>query len=155
MIELRLEDIRIKSNHSFETLLQVQECARTTMGNIEKTKEGGSDKVDIRKLVRSFTLDVISRVTCSVDFDSFRNWDSEAVKTANSPFSMAWFQLSFMFPSVVRLLNISFMDKKFKTYFENLAKTLMEQRKAGGSEGKFHDVLAVMSKGEGFLPFVQ
>ena len=125
--------------------MQVQESARTLMCNIEKTMEE-NNKIDIHKLIKSYTLDSIAKITCSIKVDSYDNWDSEVVKTANSTFNMNIFQLAFIFPWIFSKLKISILNTKFQEYFKNLAKTVLEQRKKDGTFEKYNDVLAVMSR---------
>ena len=115
------------------------------MHNIEKTIDGNHN-LDIHKLIKSFTLDAIAKITCSIKVDSYTNWDSEVVKIANSSFNMIIFQLAFMFPWIFSKFKISILNTKFKEYFQNLAKTVLDQRKKDGTYKKYNDVLAVMSR---------
>ena len=125
--------------------MQVQECAKTLMHNIETTMDG-NQKLDIHKLIKSFTLDSIAKITCSIKVDSYKNWDSDVVKIANSSFNMTIFQLAFMLPWVAKWLKLSILNTKFKDYFKNLAKTVLDQRKKDGTSERYNDVLAVMSR---------
>ena len=115
------------------------------MCNIEENFEGNL-KLDIHKLIKSFTLDAIAKITCSIKVDSYNNSDSELVKIADSSFNMTTVTLAFMFPWVFAKLKISILNAKFIDYFKNLAKTILDQRKKDGTFEHYNDVLAVMSR---------
>ena len=102
------------------------------MCNIEENFEGNL-KLDIHKLIKSFTLDAIAKITCSIKVDSYNNWDSELVKIADSSFNMTTVTLAFMFPWVFAKSKISILNAKFIDYFKNLAKTILDQRKKDGT----------------------
>ena len=115
------------------------------MCNIDKNIDGNLD-IDIHKLIKSFTLDVIARITCSIKVDSYNNWESEFVKKADSCLNMITVNLAFMLPWVFAKLNISVLNAKFIRYIENLSKTILDQRKKDGTIEHYNDVLAVMSR---------
>ena len=125
--------------------MQVQESAKTLLQNIDKNVEGNNE-LDIHKLIKSFALDSIAKITCSIKVDSYNKWDSEVVKIANSSFNMTIFNLAFMFPWLFNKLKISIMNAKFMEYFKNLSKSVLDQRKKDGTCDKYNDVLAVMSR---------
>ena len=80
--------------------MQVHECARIAMSNIENDIER-YEMIDINKLVKSFTLDSIAKITCSIKVDSYQNWDSELRKIADSSFNVNILKLGFMFPWIL------------------------------------------------------
>ena len=125
--------------------MQVHECARIAMSNIENDIER-YEMIDINKLVKSFTLDSIAKITCSVKVDSYQNWDSEFRKIADSSFNVNIVNLAFMFPWIFSKLNKSILNPEFIAYFKNLTKTILDQRKKDGTSECYNDVLAIMSR---------
>ena len=115
------------------------------MCNITKDIEK-NQLTDINKLVKSFILDSIAKITCSIKVDSYENWDSELSRLADSSFNNNIVNLAFMFPWIFAKLNISILNQKFTAYFRNLAKTILEQRKKDGTYERYNDVLAIMSR---------
>ena len=115
------------------------------MCNIEENIEGNL-KIDIHKLIKSFTLDAIAKITCSIKVDSYNNWEAELVKMADSALNMKIVILAFMLPRLFAKLKISMLNAKFINYIENLTKTVLDQRKKDGTSEHYNDVLAVMSR---------
>ena len=106
----------------------------------------GNVEIDIHKLIKSYTLDVIARITCSIKVDSYNNWDSEFVKIVDSQLNAITVNLSFMLPWVFAKLNISVLNAKFIQCIENLSKTILDQRRKDGTIEHYNDALAVMTR---------
>ena len=106
----------------------------------------GNVEIDIHKLIKSYTLDVIARITCSIKVDSYNNWDSEFVKIVDSQLNAITVNLSFMLPWVFAKLNISVLNAKFIQCIESLSKTILDQRRKDGTIEHYNDALAVMTR---------
>ena len=115
------------------------------MHNIEENMDGNAE-MDIHKLIKSYTLDVIARITCSIKVNSYNNWDSEFVKTVDSQLNAITVNLSFMLPWVFAKLNISVLNAKFIKCIESLSKKILDQRRKDGTIEHYNDALAVMTK---------
>ena len=115
------------------------------MSNIDENINGNLE-FDIHKFIKSYSMDVIARITCSIKVDSYTNWDSEFVKIVDSQLNAITVNLSFMLPWVFAKLNISVLNAKFIKCIENLSTKILDQRRKDGTIEHYNDALAVMTK---------
>lgn len=104
--------------------------------------------VETKKLMKSFSLDVIANVVFSLKTNTYKGDDfltkAGTLFNTSSPISM----LSFILPrSVSKFFDISLFDSKTIDYFAKLALTLIEERRKN-ADTVYNDFIGILLKSE-------
>ena len=112
--------------------------------NIEELIEAGNgDNVEVKKLMRSFSLDIIANVVFSLKTHCYKDDDfsQRVVSLVSQRLPLAI--LSFILPSFVsKYFDISLFDTKTVQYFAQMTSVLMEERKK--SNEQYNDFLYLL-----------
>lgn len=113
----------------------------------ELINAGQGGNIECKKLMRSFSLDIIANVVFSIKSNCYKDDDfSQRVVSLFSP-RIPLAILSFVLPSFVsEFFDISLFDSKTVQYFAKLTLGLMEERKKGTEQ--YNDFLYLLLKSE-------
>lgn len=120
-----------------------------TMDNIEELiQTDKNSRVDVIRLMRSFSLDIISNVVFSMENNSWKNDDF--AKRVSKLFTIRKWVIMFFFfmpRSLVRFLKLSFLNQEAIAYFSKMTLNIIEERKKN-KDIVYNDFIELLLKSE-------
>jgi len=126
-----------------------KEPVQTSLTNIDKLIENGQNQqIDIKKLMKAFSLDVIGNVCFSLKTDAWNEDDfSQRVTDLLRPNPFLIFAILFLPFKIVNFFKISFINKDTVNYFAKMASNLIEERKKN-KDLVYNDFIEMLLKSE-------
>ena len=126
---------------------QAIENIRTTAGISSSNDMGG--EVEVRRLMKCLTLDILCRICFSASIDSYNQPDSKMVYHMLNAFKMSKLKLILLkLPAKFQnWLDISLINQTSSTWFGNFIKCLIQERKSH-LEHKYNDFLQMLLNSE-------
>jgi cytochrome P450 family 9 len=113
----------------------VQKCASSSIVSAKKDiEESGVDVFEMKELFSKFAIDVIASCAFGLEVDSFKNPENDFKKVANStmnpngPLVAVKFFFLYFVPKVMKLLDISLLERHTKNFFRKTVNETMEYR---------------------------
>jgi len=119
----------------------------------ELIDSGKSQHVDILKLTRAFSLDIIAHMVFSLKTNTFKEGNSTFIKNVNSLFkpkrlfTFLGINMTIMPKSLIRALKLTTINEHSLEYFSKLTLKLIDERKKS-KEDKFNDFIELLLKSQ-------
>lgn len=113
----------------FQTLVDCTEELKDCLdSSVEK-----SEAIDIKRVLVQYTTDVIGSCAFGIECNSFKNPDSDFLKTGERIFAPPTFErmkqfVAFLNPSLAKKLKMRIINQKVDAFFRNLVKETVEYR---------------------------
>lgn len=124
-----------KMRQMFELIRQVG--VQSTESLKSKINRNGED-FEMKDFMSKFTVDVIATCAFGVEVNSFEHPNNEFQKISKTIFNFEGFSNGlkiggyFLFPNLMKLLKIRFMNKRVGDYFQRTIINVMKEREAKG-----------------------
>lgn len=117
----------------------VQKCSLSSIESVKtQIKESKNGSFEMKELFSKFTVDVIASCAFGLDVDTFKNPENDFKKVAdstmnpNGPIMMVKFALLYFVPKIMKIFDISLLERHTKNFFRKTVNDTMDHRERNG-----------------------